>query len=103
ALTRDTDPATANVGAGPGGSGPAVKTWVDANITITPDATNEVGTTHTFTVTVKADSGDGNGLQPFAGATATTAIANTNGATVHMTDGTCGAANGLNGNGTTNA
>lgn len=27
-LTRDTDPATANIGAGPGGSGPAIKTFI---------------------------------------------------------------------------
>ncbi len=32
-LTRDTDPATTGVPSGPGGSGPAVKTFVDAKIT----------------------------------------------------------------------
>ena len=32
-------------------SGPAVKTFVDAKIEITPDATNRVGAPHTFTVT----------------------------------------------------
>src|SRR5262249_8049632 len=56
-LTRDTDPATAAIGAGPGGSGPAVKTFEDARITITPDATNAVGQPHTFTVTVQQDDG----------------------------------------------
>src|SRR5262249_48812761 len=103
-LTRDTNPATANVGAGPGGSGPAVKTWVDANITITPSpATNEVGVSHTFTVTVKKDLGDGAGLVAAAGETVNTTIANTLGASGHMTGGTCGAASGLSGTGTTNA
>ena len=38
-----------------GNSGPAVKTWVDANITITPNDTNEVGAPHTFTVTVQPE------------------------------------------------
>ena len=31
-LTRDTDPATAGVGAGPNGSGPAIKTFVNGRI-----------------------------------------------------------------------
>jgi hypothetical protein len=76
---------------------------VDANITITPDATNEVGHAHTFTVTVKADNGLGGGLQPAAGASVTTSIANSNGANSQMTGGTCGAASGSSGSGTTNA
>ncbi len=57
-ISRDTDPATATP-AGPGGSGPATKTYVDAKIIIAPDDTNEVGDPHTFTVTVFADNGDG--------------------------------------------
>src|SRR5207249_5008089 len=56
-VTRDTDPATASIGAGPGGSGPAVKTYEDARITITPSATNEVNKPHTFVVTVQQDDG----------------------------------------------
>src|SRR6185436_20565854 len=36
-------------------SGDAVKTFVDAKISITPNATNEVGEPHTFTVTVMKD------------------------------------------------
>jgi hypothetical protein len=57
-MTRDTDPATATTGSGPGGSGPATKRFVDANITITPpEATNTVGDLHTFTVTVQQDDG----------------------------------------------
>src|SRR4029079_13870433 len=61
-LTRDTNPATANIGAGPGGSGPAVKTFVDAFITISPDGANLVGDPHTFTVTVKQNAGGGAGF-----------------------------------------
>ena len=45
-----------------GSSGSATKTFVDAAISIAPDATNEVGDPHTFTVTVTQDAGDGNGL-----------------------------------------
>ena len=55
-LTRDTDPAT-GITAGPGGSGPATKQWVDARISIAPDKTNEVGQPHTFTATVQQDDG----------------------------------------------
>ncbi len=42
-------------------SGDAVKRFVDANISITPDAVNEVGEEHTFTVNVQQDVGDGSG------------------------------------------
>lgn len=64
-LTRDTDPATTAIGAGPNGSEtPAVKTYVDATIDITGDGTNRVGANHQFTSTVKADSGNGLGMQP---------------------------------------
>src|SRR6266571_4320627 len=45
-------------------SGPATKVFVDASIAIGPSAANEVGTPHTFTVTVKANSGDGAGFVP---------------------------------------
>ena len=72
-LMRDTDPATTTV-AGPGGSGPATKTFVDAKISITPNATNEVGQPHTFTVTVMQDDGltaaqGGDGVTGFTAAT----------------------------------
>src|SRR5690348_17567219 len=43
------------------------------------------------------------GLQPFQGAAVTTSLANANGANSQMTGGTCGAANGLSGSGTTDA
>jgi uncharacterized repeat protein (TIGR01451 family) len=41
----------------------AVKTWVDAFITIAPNATNPVNAPHTFVVQVFADNGDGTGFQ----------------------------------------
>src|SRR5205085_1562073 len=34
--------------------GPGVKNYVDANIRVTPNGVNEVGTAHTFTITVNA-------------------------------------------------
>ncbi len=37
----------------------AVKTFVDASIEITPDDVNEVDESHTFTVSVLQDIGDG--------------------------------------------
>ena len=44
---------------GPGGSGPATKTFVDARISIGTAGTNKVGDPHTFTVTVQKNSGSG--------------------------------------------
>ena len=49
-LHRSTDGSAG--GSGPGGSGPATKTYVDASISIAPSAVNEVGHQHVFTVTV---------------------------------------------------
>jgi hypothetical protein len=83
-LVRDTDPATAAV-SGPGGSGPATKRFVDAKVTITPDAVNEVGQPHTFTVTVLENAGDGAGFVPAAGESVTVALANSNGASAPVT------------------
>jgi len=68
-LNRDTDPATAGIGAGPGGSGPAVKTYVAPllSITKTPDlATDAGGTVHpggtaSFTITVSNSAAAGTG------------------------------------------
>jgi hypothetical protein len=51
-LTRNTNGVGAN-------SGPATKTWVNAGISIAPNATNEVGQPHTFTVTLRKDTGTG--------------------------------------------
>jgi uncharacterized repeat protein (TIGR01451 family) len=63
-LTRDTDQSTTSIGAGPNGSGPAVKTYVAPLLVITktPDlATQTGGTVHpggtaSFTITVKNDA-----------------------------------------------
>src|SRR5439155_333963 len=49
-LTRETDNTHGN-------SGDAVKRFVDAKISIAPDATNGVGESHTFTVHVQQDDG----------------------------------------------
>jgi hypothetical protein len=48
-------------------SADANKVYVDANITIGPDDVNGIGESHTFTVTVKKDVGDGAGLVPVSG------------------------------------
>ncbi|MFN2611653.1 MAG: SpaA isopeptide-forming pilin-related protein [Actinomycetota bacterium] len=49
-------------------SAPATKSWVNYRINVTPDiATNPVGTTHVFTVTLETESGSGWG--PAAGET----------------------------------
>src|SRR5215471_9495950 len=53
-----TIPRTTATNPGPGGSGNANKTWVDANIQISPPtATNEVGSNHVLTITVNALGG----------------------------------------------
>ncbi len=48
-----------NGNAGPNGTGPAVKNYVNARISIGNTATNLAGTQHTFTVTVEEDNGSG--------------------------------------------
>src|SRR5258708_15761050 len=48
-----------------GDSGPAVKQYVDANISISPNGVNEVGTPHTFTIVVNA-SPAGTGAPSYA-------------------------------------
>src|SRR6266511_557317 len=72
-LTRSTNGVGAN-------SGPAAKTWVNAKISIAPNATNEVGQPHTFTVTLQKDVGDGAGFVAFAGAHVDYTLTDTNGA-----------------------
>ena len=52
---------TRATGTGGNNSADANKVFVDAFITINPDATNNVGEPHTFTVVVQQDAGDGNG------------------------------------------
>src|SRR5262249_44267364 len=48
-----------------GDSADAVKNWASAQISITPNATNEVGQPHTFTVTLMKNVG--NGMVPASG------------------------------------
>lgn len=57
-MTRNTTPGDA-VSAGPGGTGPATKRYVDANIQVGPDGVNEVGDDHVVTGHVNVDNGDG--------------------------------------------
>lgn len=72
-LHRTTDGVGAN-------SGPATKTWVNAAIVIAPNATNEVGQPHTFTVTLSKDVGDGAGFVAFSGAHVDFTLTDSNGA-----------------------
>jgi hypothetical protein len=63
----------------PGDSPNAQKLWVNAAIQIAPDATNEIGHTHTFTATLLFDTGSG--LAPAgAGQTVTVTLTGSNGA-----------------------
>jgi hypothetical protein len=50
-----------------GNSGPAVKTYVDASLSISPDGVNEVGHAHTVTATVKQNTGTGGFVSAGAG------------------------------------
>jgi len=94
-LKRDTDPATSGIPSGPGGSGPAKKFYVDANITIGPNGNNPIGVHHTFTVTVKQDNGTGDGLVPVAdGTKPTVTLTDSNGATTQVINDTCSPPNG---------
>jgi len=81
-----------------GSSGPAVKTFVDASVAIGPSATNAVGASHTFTVTVKANDGSGSGPQPVSGVKPTVTLASANGATATNVTDTC-ASTGTNASG----
>ena len=66
-------------GAGQNGSD-AVKTFVDARIHITPDATNVVGQPHTFTAHVEKNLGNGAGWVDAAGVAVQITLANAAGA-----------------------
>lgn len=56
-VTRSTDSGLAP--AGPSGTGPAEKVYVDGNIQVTPDGVNAVGDPHTVTGHVNVDDGTG--------------------------------------------
>jgi hypothetical protein len=79
--------------AGPSGSGPATKTWVDASIAIGPNGNNPVGAPHTFTVTVMKDNGDGNGMRPGTPSHVVFSLTDTDGAssTLDPNNSTCNA------------
>ena len=72
-ITRNTDGVGAN-------SGPAVKTWVNARISIAPNATNEVGAPHTFTVTLEKDTRRRARFVPAAGEHVDFTLTDSNGA-----------------------
>ena len=64
-----------------------MKTYVDANIAITPlTPTNEVGTPHIFTITVLKNNGSG-AFVPAAGETVTATVTASNGATITSAGG----------------
>ncbi len=81
-LTRSTDGVGAN-------SGPAVKTFVNARISITPNATNEINDPHTFTVTLEKDLGDGAGFVPAAGETVLVTLTSINGSSIANVTSNC--------------
>src|SRR5262249_46789863 len=83
-MTRDTDSATAGVpcGGGQATCGPAVKTYVDAYITITPQtAANPVGTDHVLTISVYTNAGLGGGYVLTGDVPVTASLTNSGGAT----------------------
>jgi hypothetical protein len=73
-LTRATG--DAHVGDGPN----ATKNWEAAKISIAPNATNEIGQPHTFTVTIQQDTGSGFVAVP-AGTSCNITLTGANGAT----------------------
>ena len=70
-------------------SGDAVKTFVNAKIPIAPNATNEVGQPHTFTVTLQKDAGTGHASSPAAGEHVDVTLTDSNGAAHTAATGTC--------------
>src|SRR5439155_1180518 len=71
-------------------SGPGVKTFVNAKISIAPSpATNRVGDPHTFTVTLQKDLGNGAGFVAAAGEDVDFTLTDSNDATHSVPTGTC--------------
>src|SRR5262249_26093359 len=66
----------------------AVKTYVDAKISIAPSATNEVNAPHTFVVTLLKDTGTGS-FVPAAGEHVTVTLTDSNGAAHTAPTGPC--------------
>jgi hypothetical protein len=81
ALTRATGDGLA------GDSDDAQKSWGSARISIAPNATNEIGQPHTFTVTLEKNTGSG--FVPAAGEHVTVTLTDSNGATHLAPTGTC--------------
>src|SRR5439155_15540234 len=70
-----------------GDSADASKLWAAAKITIAPDATNDVGQSHTFTVTLSRDTGAG--FAPAPGEHVSVTLTDSNGATHTAPTGSC--------------
>jgi hypothetical protein len=69
---------------------PATRTFVDAHITISGDATPDSGTQHSFTVAVTRDNGTGAGaVNAPAGTKPVVTLTAANGAGVHVDSDTC--------------
>jgi uncharacterized repeat protein (TIGR01451 family) len=66
----------------------ATKMWASAKIEIAPDATHEIGQTHTFTVTLMKDTANGT-FVPAAGEHVDVALTDANGANHTAPAGTC--------------
>jgi hypothetical protein len=73
-----------------GGTGAVFKWYVNGKISIDSNSTNEVTHSHTFTVTVQQDTGDGTGFHPASGVTVNTSIATDTTGGASITGGTCG-------------
>ena len=79
---------TRSTGDGLPGDGPnAQKQWVSARISITPNATNQVGAIHTLTATLEKDTGGG--FVPADGEHVDVALLDANGAAHTTPTGTC--------------
>jgi hypothetical protein len=79
---------TRTTGDGLAGDSPdAIKNWASARISITPSATNEVGVSHTFTVTLEKDTGGG--FVPAAGEHVDVTLTDSNGAAHTAPTGSC--------------
>jgi hypothetical protein len=73
-----------------GNSGNATKVWADARISITPDATNEVGDSHTFTVLAEKNEGQGAGwVAADDGTIVAVTLTDSNGASSSVATDTC--------------
>jgi uncharacterized repeat protein (TIGR01451 family) len=75
----------------------AVKTFVNARIHIGPDAVNEVGKSHTFTVLVEKNLGGVAGWQPAGGEPVTVTLTDHNGSHVAVSSNSCASGTGAGG------